>query len=72
MSKEAMEKFWDLYPAKLVEMAGDHAGKTFRRFEIDSFEAGEQTWTKRMPEEFKGLCGYDLLPWLPCNSRSYN
>ena len=65
MSKEALEKFWALYPTKLLEMAGDHAGKTFKRFELDSFEAGEQTWTKKMPEEFKARCGYDLLPWLP-------
>lgn len=64
MSKEALEKFWALYPAKLVEMAGDHVGKTFKRFEIDSFEAGEQTWTKKMPEEFRSRCGYELLPWL--------
>jgi hypothetical protein len=65
MSKEALEKFWALYPAKLLEMAGDHVGKTFKRFEIDSFEAGEQTWTKKMAEEFKRRSGYDLLPWLP-------
>ena len=65
MSKEALEKFWALYPAKLLELAGEHAGKTFKRFEIDSFEAGEQTWTKNMAEEFRSRCGYELLPWLP-------
>ena len=61
MSKEALEKFWALYPAKLLEMAGDHAGKTFKRFEIDSYEAGEQTWTKKMVEEFISRCGYDVV-----------
>ncbi|MEO6731126.1 MAG: glycosyl hydrolase [Ferruginibacter sp.] len=65
MSKEALEKFWELYPAKLLKMAGDHAGKTFKRFELDSYEAGEQTWTKKMAEEFKDRCGYELAPWLP-------
>lgn len=65
MSKEALEKFWALYPAKLLEMAGGHTGKTFKRFEIDSYEAGEQTWTKKMPEEFKSRCGYEMLTWLP-------
>src|SRR5438876_1089125 len=64
LDKEALEKFWALYPAKLVEMAGEHAGKTFTRFEIDSFEAGEQTWTKNMVQEFSNRCGYELLPWL--------
>ncbi len=31
----------------------------------DSYEAGMQTWTGRMFEEFKNRRGYDLLPWLP-------
>lgn len=31
----------------------------------DSYEAGIQTWTGRMQEEFKARRGYDLLPWLP-------
>jgi hypothetical protein len=31
----------------------------------DSYEAGAQTWTPRMLEEFKARSGYDLLPWLP-------
>lgn len=65
MSKEALEKFWALYPGKLVAIAGHHAGYTFKRFEIDSFEAGEQTWTANMGSEFKERRGYDLLPWLP-------
>lgn len=31
----------------------------------DSYEAGAQTWTGKMVEEFKARRGYDLLPWLP-------
>lgn len=31
----------------------------------DSYEAGPQTWTPRMLQEFKTRRGYDLLPWLP-------
>jgi hypothetical protein len=65
MSKQALEKFWALYPAKLIEMAGEHAGTTFKRIEIDSFEAGIQTWTTKMPEEFQQRRGYELLQWLP-------
>lgn len=34
----------------------------------DSYEAGCQTWTGRMAEEFKSRRGYDLLPWLPALS----
>jgi hypothetical protein len=65
MSKEALEKFWTLYPAKLIAMAGEHAGTTFKRLEIDSYEAGAQTWTRKMAAEFANRRGYELLPWLP-------
>lgn len=64
MSKEAVRKYWSSYPAMLLEIAGEHAGKTFSRIEIDSYEAGAQDWTPLMMEEFKQRTGYDLLPWL--------
>lgn len=63
-SRKALDKFWALYPAKLMELAGKHAGKSFKRIEIDSYEAGSQDWTLLMPEEFKQRRGYDLYPWL--------
>lgn len=31
----------------------------------DSYEAGPQTWTGRMREEFLRRRGYDLTPWMP-------
>ncbi|HBE43037.1 MAG TPA: glycoside hydrolase, partial [Bacteroidales bacterium] len=31
----------------------------------DSWEAGVQNWTDNMPDEFKKLRGYDMLPWMP-------
>jgi len=65
MSREALDKYWAGYPAMLLDLAGEHAGKTFTRFEIDSYEAGGQTWTPLMIQEFKVKAGYDLLPWLP-------
>lgn len=64
MSRKAVDKFWALYPAKLMEMAAEHAGKTFKRIEIDSYEAGNQDWTPEMATEFKNRRGYGLLPWL--------
>lgn len=65
LSKEAVKKFWDGYPAMIVEIAGHHAGKTFTHFEIDSYEAGGQTWSPVLPEEFKKRKAYDILPYLP-------
>ena len=34
-------------------------------FYFDSYEAGDPTWTPKMPEEFKKRRGYDILPFLP-------
>ena len=65
MSREALDHFWSLYPAQLLELADGYVGTTFTRLEIDSYEAGGQTWTPRLPEEFRARKGYDILPWLP-------
>ncbi len=65
MSREAVRRFWDAYPAQIIAMGGSEAGRTFQRLEIDSYEAGGQEWTRKMPEEFKKRRGYDILPWLP-------
>ena len=65
MSREAVRRYWDTYPQQLLFLAGSEAGKTFQRLEIDSYEAGGQEWTRRMPEEFEQRRGYALLPWLP-------
>ena len=32
---------------------------------VDSYEAGWQTWTPDMPEQFEKRRGYSLVPWLP-------
>lgn len=65
MSREAVRKFWNSYPALLLQLAGENAGKTFNRIEIDSYEAGPQDWTPLMCDEFSSRRGYELLPWLP-------
>jgi hypothetical protein len=64
LSRKALNSFWSLYPEKLLTMAGEHAGKTFKRFEIDSYEAGNQDWTPDMANEFMNRRGYALYPWL--------
>lgn len=50
---------------RMVELAGPEAGKTFHTFFVDSWEAGGQNWTEKMPEEFKRRRGYDIIPYLP-------
>ncbi|MDE5840558.1 MAG: hypothetical protein K2H49_06515, partial [Muribaculaceae bacterium] len=65
LSREAVKAFWEGYPAMVIETAGHHAGKTFTHFEIDSYEAGGQTWSPVLPEEFMKRKGYDIIPYLP-------
>ena len=65
MSREAVLAFWELYPRQIIEIAGEQTGKTFKRFEVDSYEAGGQEWTREFPREFSARRGYDILPWLP-------
>ncbi|MDE6742089.1 MAG: hypothetical protein K2J58_07140, partial [Muribaculaceae bacterium] len=49
----------------VIETAGTHVGKTFTHLEIDSYEAGGQTWSPTLPEEFSKRKGYDIIPYLP-------
>lgn len=65
INRDAVKKFWDGYPSMIVEIAGQHAGKTFTHFEIDSYEAGGQTWSPALPKEFLERKGYDIVPYLP-------
>lgn len=64
MSRDAVRKFWQGYPSMLIQLAGDLAGKTFKRIEIDSYEAGPQNWTPCIADEFLNRSGYELTPWL--------
>ncbi len=64
MSRDAVEAYWNTYPAEIIKIAGAEAGRTMVRFEIDSYEAGPQDWTPLMRQEFSKRRGYDLLPWL--------
>jgi hypothetical protein len=65
LSRMAVKEFWNGYPSMVIETAGRHVGKTFTHFEIDSYEAGGQTWSPVLPDEFKLRAGYDMIPYLP-------
>ena len=65
LSRDAVRKFWEGYPAMLVATAGRHVGNTFTHIEIDSYEAGGQTWSPALPGEFSRRNGYSLMPYLP-------
>ena len=65
LSVEAIEhNFNEGMLGQLVERLGALTGDVYRCVNIDSWEAGCQTWTKRFPEEFTGRHGYDCRKWL--------
>ena len=65
LDKRGIRTHFDHVMKRMVELAGPEAGKTFHTFFVDSWEAGGQNWTEKMPEEFKRRRGYDLIPYLP-------
>jgi hypothetical protein len=61
--KHYMDGYLDSYKNTVgPEMMGK---KGIRYVITDSWEAGSQNWTDKMPEEFKTRRGYDMTPWLP-------
>ncbi|MGH9656324.1 MAG: glycosyl hydrolase, partial [Bryobacteraceae bacterium] len=65
MSAEALDATWKVTIGRLfAEMSPDER-KALYGVEDDSWEAGEGTWTRLFPSEFRRLRGYNLIPWLP-------
>ena len=50
---------------KTLERMGPLTGKVLTEMNIDSWEAGCQTWTAKFPEEFEQRRGYNMRKWLP-------
>jgi len=62
---DAMTFHFNSYNKKMIEVAGEYAGKTFTVIETDSWEAACQNWTKKFPEKFTKINGYDMMKYLP-------
>jgi hypothetical protein len=65
MDPAAVEHHFRGFPEKAITEAREHAGGTFRFVLVDSWEAGFQNWTARLPMEFEKRRGYSLVSWLP-------
>lgn len=65
MSREAITTHFTNYVKKILDIAGDKAGRTVEAVVLDSYEAGGQTWTPLFREKFIEKRGYDPLYWLP-------
>jgi len=64
----ALECHWEYGIKPVLDRLEDHVGTTFRYIQLDSHETGNHTWGKNLPELFRRLHGYDLVPWLPALS----
>jgi len=65
MSAEALEyHFNNGMLGKMCDLLGPLTGKVFIDVNVDSWEAGCQTWTKKFPQEFAARRGYDSRKWL--------
>lgn len=65
MNPDAVRKYFRNY-LKTYEDAGGRLGCGGIEYLLtDSYEAGPQTWTDRMMEEFRDRKGYELTKWLP-------
>lgn len=65
LAAEPLEKHFENYLGKVIEEAGDLAGKSLLYSEIDSYEMGWQNWTDNLEGIFKDKKGYDLIQCLP-------
>lgn len=64
MSLEQSVYHWSQVIDPVKQYLGEYLGKSFKHMLIDSYEAGNQTWTPNFTEEFVKLKGYDPTPWL--------
>lgn len=66
MNPEAIRRYYKNYLDSYVDASQGMIGEKGITYILnDSFEAGAQTWTKEMVNEFQKRRGYNLLPWLP-------
>ena len=55
LDRRGIDAHWAAMPAKILALPG--AKDTVKYCIIDSYEAGGQNWTDRLPTEFKNRCG---------------
>ncbi len=65
MSAEAVGFHMDHIISEIKSHLGNLVGSAFTHVHFDSYEAGDPTWTDKMPQEFMARRGYDIVPFLP-------
>ncbi|WP_256011873.1 glycosyl hydrolase [Desertivirga xinjiangensis] len=62
-NREALDLHFDKFLGKVVDRLKPYS--SFSGVATDSWEAGKQNWTAKLPEEFKQGRKYDILNWMP-------
>jgi hypothetical protein len=65
LDRAALDAYWQSTLDPIFAAVRPHLGRSLRFLHTDSWELGPVNWTRRMPEEFLRLRGYDITPWLP-------
>ncbi|MFC2087239.1 glycosyl hydrolase [Bacteroidota bacterium] len=65
MDTSALNLHFENFPRKLIDVADEMTGNTFKYFLVDSWECVFQNWTDHFPQEFEKRRGYSLFPYLP-------
>ncbi len=64
-SRPAIDAFWKGGVQPIIDKLGPLSGRVMNTILIDSYEAGQQSWTDEMSREFETRRGYDLTRYLP-------
>jgi hypothetical protein len=65
MDARAVKDYFENYLNQYKDATGGLMGKRGLQYMVtDSYEAGQETWTPRLAEEFQKRRGYSLLPWM--------
>ena len=66
LDSDAFSKFLNYYLDLYRDATGGLMGQRGLHYLlIDSYEAGWETWSPRLADEFRQRRGYSLLPWMP-------
>ena len=65
MSKAAAAWHWKHTVQKVIDDVGPLTGGAFNNVLIDSYETGQQNWTKGFDQEFEKRMGYEFIQHLP-------
>lgn len=65
LDRATLDAYWSKTLDPIFADVKPYLGKSLRFLHTDSWELGPVNWTRKMPEEFLRMRGYDIKPYLP-------